>query len=188
MFCYVVGLGNSRHFLNQSDLQLKSTASFACFYFEFSWAPRDIFLAMIGCRGCYGFTTQSKNVLKILTLSSFYLKMICYREHDGEYYGLCVQSVLPTCISNVDSIVIIDRSRKMVVFELRSRRRKNLYVLSKGGGKSKILSLHEESNLIFSDFALRCSSTKPQRLHGMKGYYRGTYALHEYNHKRTMNS
>ena len=106
-----------------------------------------------------------ENVLKILTLSSYYLKMVCYREHDGEYCGLCVQSVLPTsCISNVDSIVIINRSRKMVVFELRSRRKKNLYVLSKGRVKSKILSLQEESNLIYSDFALRCSSTKPQRL------------------------
>ena len=133
----MIGLGNSRQFLNQSDSKLKSTASFACFYFEFSLAPRDIFLAMIGCRGCYGFTTQSKNVLKILTLSSFYLKMICYREHDGEYYGLCVQSVLPTCISNVYSIVIIDRSRKMVVFELRSRRKKNLFRVVQGWGKEK---------------------------------------------------
>ena len=97
LVCYVIGLGNSRYFLNQSDLQLKSTASFACFYFEFSLAPRDIFLAKIGW---------------------------------------------------------------------------TFFVLSEGGVKRKILSLHEESHLIFSDFALRCSSTKPQRLCGMKGYYR----------------
>ena len=113
LVCYVIGLGNSRYFLNQSDLQLKSNASFACFYFEFSLALRDIFLAMIGW---------------------------------------------------------------------------TFFVLSEGGVKRKILSLHEESHLIFSDFALRCSFTKPQRLCGMKGYYRGTYALHEYNHKRTVNS
>ena len=52
LLCYVIGLGNSRHFLNQSDSPLKPIASFACSYFKFSLAPRHISFAMIGCCDC----------------------------------------------------------------------------------------------------------------------------------------
>ena len=40
---------------------------FASFHFEFSWAPCDIFLAIIGCCGCFGFgyDTQSKSFLRV---------------------------------------------------------------------------------------------------------------------------
>ena len=97
LLCYVIGLGNSRHFLNQSDSLLKPIASFACSYFKFSLAPRHISFAMIGCCDC----SKDYN----------YVKIDCYREHDREYYGLCLQSVLRTsCINNVESIVIVNRS------------------------------------------------------------------------------
>ena len=39
------------------------------------------------------------------------------------------------------------------------------FVLSRAWDKEKILNPHEKSNLRPSDFALRCSTTEPQRLH-----------------------
>ena len=39
------------------------------------------------------------------------------------------------------------------------------FVLSRAWDREKILSPHEKSNLRPSDFALRCSTTEPQRLH-----------------------
>ena len=43
------------------------------------------------------------------------------------------------------------------------------FVLSRAWNKEKILSPHEESNLRPSHSALRCSTTKPQRLHSERG-------------------
>ena len=70
LLCYVIGLGNSRYFLNQSDSPLKPIASFACSYFKFSLAPRDISFAMIGCCDCqsFGFTTLNQKTLQGLQL------------------------------------------------------------------------------------------------------------------------
>ena len=49
------------------------------------------------------------------------------------------------------------------------------FVLSRAWDKEKILNPHEESNLRFSDSALRCSTTEPQRLHGERGLLRSSY-------------
>ena len=49
------------------------------------------------------------------------------------------------------------------------------FVLSRAWDKEKILSPHEKSNLRPSDFALRCSTTEPQRLHGERGLLRSSY-------------
>ena len=47
---------------------------FASFHFEFSWAPCDIFLAMIGCCGCFGFGFTTLN-RKVLWVSLFHFSM-----------------------------------------------------------------------------------------------------------------
>ena len=45
---------------------------------------------------------------------------------------------------------------------------KMFFVLSRAWDKEQILSPHGESNLRHSDSVLRCSTTKPQRLYGLK--------------------
>ena len=42
------------------------------------------------------------------------------------------------------------------------------------GTKKRIVSPHEESHLRSSDFAIRCSTTEPQRLHGERGLLRSS--------------
>ena len=55
-------------------------------------------------------------------------------------------------------------------------RERYFFVLSRAWDKEKILSPgHEESSLRPSDSALRCSTTKPQRLHSERGLLRSSY-------------
>ena len=48
----------------------------------------------------------------------------------------------------------------MVSFELGKETEKDVFRLVTSVGQRKFLSPHEESNLISSDFALRCSTTE----------------------------
>ena len=53
--------------------------------------------------------------------------------------------------------------------------KKDVFRLVTSVGKEKTLSPHEESNLRFSDSALRCSTTEPQRIHDERGLLRSSY-------------
>ena len=53
--------------------------------------------------------------------------------------------------------------------------KKDVFRLVTSVGKEKTLSPHEESNFRFSDSALRCSTTEPQRIHGERGLLRSSY-------------
>ena len=52
---------------------------------------------------------------------------------------------------------------------------KDFFSSSEKHGTEKILSPHKESNLRPLDFALWCSTTEPQRLHGEGGLLRSSY-------------
>ena len=69
-------------------------------------------------------------------------------------------------ISIVDSVMFVNRLRKMVSFELGKEIVKDIFRV---WDKEKIQSPHEESNLRSSDSALRCSTTEPRRLYGERG-------------------
>ena len=78
------------------------------------------------------------------------------------YYEFHMTRVLHTRISNVDSVMFINRIREMVSFELGKEIEKDVFSsCHERGTKKKILSSHEESNLRPSDSALRCSTTTP---------------------------
>ena len=75
------------------------------------------------------------------------------------YYEVHMTRVLHTArISNVDSVMFVNRKRKM--------------------------QTHEETNLRPSDSALRCSTTEPQKLYGERGLLRSsydTYSIHKHD-------
>ena len=78
------------------------------------------------------------------------------------YYEFHMTRVLHSGISNVDSVMFINRIREMVSFELGKEIEKDVFSsCHERGTKKKILSSHEESNLRPSDSALRCSTTTP---------------------------
>ena len=80
------------------------------------------------------------------------------------YYEVHMTRVLRTArISNVDSVMFVNRLRKMVSFELGKEIVKYIFHV---WDKEKIQSPPEESNLRSSDSALRCSTTEPRRLYG----------------------
>ena len=51
------------------------------------------------------------------------------------------------------------------------------FVLSRAREEEKLLIPHEESNLRPSDPALRCSTTEPQRLNGVRDLLRSSYVM-----------
>ena len=63
----------------------------------------------------------------------------------------------------------------MVSFELGKEIQKDVLRLVTSVGQRKNSESDEESNLRPSDFALRCSTTEPQRLHGERGPLRSSY-------------
>ena len=92
------------------------------------------------------------------------------------YYEVHMTRVLRTArISNVDSLMFVNRLRKMVSFELGKEIVKDIFRV---WDKEKIQSPHEESNLRSSDSALRCSITEPRRLYGERGIRRSEGILH----------
>ena len=63
---YVIGPESSGHFLNQSDSKLKpiavsSHSRFPALLAELPLAPGDIFLVVIGCFDCLGFSFATSN-------------------------------------------------------------------------------------------------------------------------------
>ena len=63
---YVIGPESSGHFLNQSDSKLKpiavsSQSRFPALLAELPLAPGDIFLVVIGCFDCLGFSFATSN-------------------------------------------------------------------------------------------------------------------------------
>ena len=92
------------------------------------------------------------------------------------YYEVHMTRVLRTArISNVDSVMFVNRLRKMVSFELGKEIVKDIFRV---WDKEKIQSPHEESNLRPSDSALRCSTTEPRRLYGERGIPRSEGIFH----------
>ena len=98
---------NSRHSLNQSDSKLKLVATwslacrprlrrFACFHFEFSSAPCDFFLAMIGCCGCFGFGFTTLN------RKAFYESLFNFSMKTLSVLDSTLEAVYPKIVSIVD--------------------------------------------------------------------------------------
>ena len=75
-------------------------------------------------------------------------------------YKTVVANVLKCWISDVDSVMFVNRIREMVSFK------RYFSSCHERGTKKKFLSLNEKSNLRPSDSAFRCSTTEPQRLYG----------------------
>ena len=93
---------------------------------------------------------------------------VCYEVH--------MTHVLHTTrISNVNSIVFVDRNKRDGKFwaQLRNRE-KFFFILSGGWDKEKIMSPYEESNLTPLNSALWCSTTELQRLHREQGLLRSS--------------
>ena len=92
------------------------------------------------------------------------------------YYEVHMTHVLHTTrISNVNSIMFVDRNKRDGKFwaQLRNRER-CFFILSGGWDKEKIMSPYEESNLTPLNSALLCSTTELQRLHREQGLLRSS--------------
>ena len=85
----------------------------------------------------------------------------------------------PFELSHVENTYrVTSRIEKMLRFQLAKEIEKDIFfVLSRAWDREEISSPHEKSNLKFSDSALRCFTTEPQRLFGGQGSYM-TSVLH----------
>ena len=93
------------------------------------------------------------------------------------YYEVHMTHVLHTTrISNVNSIMFVDRNKRDGKFwaQLRNREKWCFFILSGGWDKEKIMSPYEESNLTPLNSALWCSTTELQRLHREQGLLRSS--------------
>ena len=68
----------------------------------------------------------------------------------------------------------VQKLKKNYVNTFENRERCFFSFCHERGIEKKIMSPHEEPNLRPSDYALRCSTTEPQRLHGKRGLLRSS--------------
>ena len=81
------------------------------------------------------------------------------------FYKVHMTCILHTSrISNVDSVMFVDRNSRDGKFWAWKRNKKDVFVLSRAWDKEKILCPHEESNLRPLDSMLQCSTTEQQTL------------------------
>ena len=92
------------------------------------------------------------------------------------YYEVHMTRVLHTArISNVDSVMFLDRNSRDGKFWARSRIKKDVFSSCHKCGTKKYFKSPWGIEPQTFRFALRCSSTEPQRLFGERGLLRSSY-------------